>query len=256
MSGKYIKSTRNREKVGSQVDSPVLPFEAIIVAGGRGERLMPLTAHLPKPLLPVGGKPIVEYSMQRLRKAGVKNFTFCVNHLAELIQNHFGDGKSWSAEFEYLLESEPLGTIGGAALKENFKFEDLLVINGDLLTTINFEKFYSFFLEEDADLAVATIPYRVHLPYGILEMDEQNEVVGVKEKPIFTFRINTGIYFLRKEVLKLIPQGCRYDAIDLIKSAIENGLKVASYPMHEYWIDIGQIEDYQRAQEDVQHLEL
>lgn len=233
-----------------------MPFEAIIVAGGRGERLLPLTANLPKPLLPVGGKPIVEYTVNRLRKAGVRNFTFCVNYLAEQVRSHFGDGQNWKAEFSYLLENEPLGTIGGAALKEEFKFQDILVINGDLLTTINFERFYAFFLEEDADLAIATIPYRVNLPYGVLEMNENNDVSGVREKPIFTYRINTGIYFMRQEVLKLIPHGCRYDAIDLIEAALAKGLKVSSFPLHEYWMDIGQMEDYQRAQEDVHHLEL
>jgi NDP-sugar pyrophosphorylase family protein len=234
-----------------------MPFEAIIMAGGRGERLSPLTDVLPKSLLPVGGKPIVEFAVNRLRKAGVRNFTFCVNYLAHMIESHFGDGQRWNAEFSYLLEKEPLGTIGGAALKEKFHFEDLLVINGDLLTNIHFERFYAFFLEEDADLAVATIPYRVNLPYGIMEMEGQSTtVMGVREKPTFTYRINTGIYFIRRSVFDLIPKDRRYDAIDLIEDALAKGLKVSSYPLHDYWMDIGQMEDYQRAQEDVLHLDI
>lgn len=233
-----------------------MPFEAIIVAGGRGERLSPLTNDTPKPLLPVGGKPIVEYAVNRLRKTGVQNFTFCVNYLADQIKAHFGDGTAWQAEFDYLQENEPLGTIGGAALKEQFRFQDLLVINGDLLTTIHFDRFYAFFLEQEADLAIATIPYRVNLPYGILDLDTDQTVQGVLEKPTFTYRINTGIYFMRREVLDLIPRNTRYDAIELIEAALTRDLKVVSYPLLDYWMDIGQIEDYRKAQEDIQFLDL
>jgi NDP-sugar pyrophosphorylase family protein len=234
----------------------VLPFEAIVMAGGRGERLHPLTADCPKPLLPLAGQPIVGYTIKRLRDAGVKNFTFCVNYMAEQIEAHFGNGEAWRAEFEYLLEKEPLGTIGGAALKENFRYEDLLVINGDLLTTIHFDRFYAFYLEEDAHLAIATIPYRVNLPYGILELDSDQVVQGVREKPTFTYRINTGIYMMRRELLDLIPRNTRFDAIELIEVALDKGLKVVSYPLHDYWIDIGQIEDYRKAQEDILFLDL
>jgi NDP-sugar pyrophosphorylase family protein len=226
------------------------------MAGGRGERLHPLTADCPKPLLPLAGEPIVGYMVKRLRAAGVKNFTFCVNYLADQIAAHFGNGEAWKAEFEYLLETEPLGTIGGAALKENFHYEDLLVINGDLLTTIHFDRFYAYYLEEDAHLAIATIPYRVNLPYGILELDADQIVQGVREKPTFTYRINSGIYMMRRELIDLIPRNTRFDAIDLIEAALDKGLKVVSYPLHDYWIDIGQIEDYRKAQEDVHFLDL
>ena len=122
--------------------APSLPFEVIIMAGGRGERLKPLTEELPKPLLPVANKPIVQYSVERLKKAGVKNITFCVNYLGEEIKKVFGDGKKEGLDIRYIFEQEPLGTIGGARLKKDFRFEDVLVINGDLLTTINFEKFF------------------------------------------------------------------------------------------------------------------
>lgn len=226
------------------------------MAGGRGKRLSPLTDKLPKPLLKVGKRPIVEYSIYRLQKAGVRNFTFCLNYLGEMIQRHFGDGSEWNAEFSYIYEHAPLGTIGGAALKTGFVYDDLLVINGDLLTTINFEKFYQFYLDEDADLAVATIPYRVNLAYGILEMDENNEVQSIREKPNYTYHINTGIYFVRREMIKLIPHGKRFDAIDLIDVAMKKGFKVSSFPLLDYWIDIGQMDDFEKAQEDVQFLNL
>lgn len=226
------------------------------MAGGRGERLSPLTDNLPKPLVKVGERPIVEYTIERLYKAGIRDFTFCVNYLGDMIKSHFGDGEKWDSEFSYIFENEPLGTIGGVALKQEFKYNDLLVINGDLLTTINFDKFYAFFIERDADIAIATIPYRLNLPYGILELDDQQELINIKEKPTYTYHINTGIYFVRRELLDMIPENSRYDAIDLIQAAQAEGCKVSSFPLLDYWIDIGQIEDYHKAQEDVQFLDL
>ncbi len=236
--------------------SPTLPFEAIVMAGGKGERLSPLTDDTPKPLLKVGDRPIVEYSILRLHRAGVRNFTFCLNYLGEKIQSYFGNGEQWQAKFDYIYENSPLGTIGGAALKTDFQYDDLLVINGDLLTTINFEKFYGFYLDQDADMAVATIPYRVPLAYGIIEMNDNNEVQSIREKPTYTYHINTGIYFVRRELLELIPRGERFDAIDLIEKARQQGLKVSSFPLLDYWIDIGQMEDYKKGTEDVQFLNL
>lgn len=233
-----------------------LPFEAIVMAGGRGQRLSPLTDDCPKPLLKVGGRPIVEYSIRRLINAGVKDVTFCVNYLGEMIQDHFRDGKDLEANISYIFEPSPLGTIGGVVLKEDFIFEDILVINGDLLTTINFERFYAFYLEQDADLAIATIPYRINLPYGILDKDGEHEVRSIKEKPSYTHYINTGIYLMRKEMLDYIPRDKAYDAVELIDAAMENNAKVAAFTLLDYWIDIGQIDDYYKAQEDIQFLDL
>ena len=257
LTGKPLKGTKAfaDSKKKSQ-PAPLLPFEVIVMAGGKGERLSPLTDNLPKPLVQVGKRPIVEYSIMRLKKAGARHFTFCVNHFAEQIADYFGDGSVWELQFQYLFEPKPLGTVGGVALKEEFVYNDLLVINGDLLTTINFEKFFAFFVEEDADMAVATIPYRINLPYGIVEVDEQHCINSIKEKPTFTYHINCGIYFVRRELLELIPKHKRFDAIELIETAMRNGKKVASFPVLEYWIDIGKMDDYLKAQEDVQFLDL
>lgn len=233
-----------------------LPFEVIMMAGGKGERMRPLTQDVPKPLLELGGKPIAEHMIRRLSKFGVKYFTFCVNYLGDKIENHFGDGKRFRAEISYLYENEPLGTIGGLSMKDDFKFNDILVINGDLLTTINFEKFYTHFLDQDADLAVATIPYSISLPYGILDLDENRDVISVREKPAFTYHINSGIYLMRRDTCNLIPKATRFDAVDLIEVAMQKQLKVISYPLLEYWIDIGQMEDYRKAQKDIQFLDI
>jgi NDP-sugar pyrophosphorylase family protein len=255
--GKPLKGTKTQSDSKKKSQSvPLLPFEVIVMAGGKGERLSPLTDDLPKPLVKIGKRAIVEYSILRLQKAGAKHFTFCVNHFGDQIERHFGDGTDWGLNFQYLFEHKPLGTIGGVSLKEEFVYNDLLVINGDLLTTINFEKFFAFFVEEDADMAVATIPYRINLPYGIVEVDEEHCINSIKEKPTFTYHINCGIYFVRRELLQLIPQHKRFDAIELIETAMKAGKKVSSFPVLEYWLDIGKMDDYQKAQEDVQFLDL
>ena len=239
----------------SKISRP-LPFEVVIMAGGRGQRLSPLTDELPKPLLDVGGKPIVEYNLERLRKMGIRHFTFCLNYKGNLVRDYFGDGSDREVDIQYIEEQEPYGTIGGVRLKTDFEYEDLLVINGDLLTKINFEQFYDFFVEEDADLAVATIPYQIDLPYGILRISEDHEVESIKEKPSYTYYINTGIYFLKREIISLIPANQRFDAIELIQVAMAKGLKVSSFPLLDYWMDIGQMEDYKKAKKDIKFLDL
>jgi NDP-sugar pyrophosphorylase family protein len=257
LTGKPSKGTQTSPASKKKTQpAPVLPFEVIVMAGGKGERLSPLTDDIPKPLVKIGNRPIVEYSILRLQKAGAKYFTFCVNHFGDQIAQHFGDGSDWGLKFDYIFEPQPLGTVGGVALKDNFVYNDLLVINGDLLTTINFEKFFAFFVEEEADLAVATIPYRINLPYGIVEVGDSHTINSIKEKPTFTYHINCGIYFIRRELLELIPPGRRVDAIELIETAMKAGKKVSSFPVLEYWVDIGKMDDYQKAQEDVQFLDL
>ncbi len=233
-----------------------LPLDVVIMAGGKGERLMPLTRSIPKPLLPVGGKPIVEYSLIRLCRAGVKEFTFCVNHQGEKVREYFGDGKDRKINIGYIFESEPLGTIGGAALKDDYKYEDILVINGDLLTTINFERLYLKFLDDKADITVATIPYRIKLPYGIFEIDGDDEIKSIQEKPTYTYFINAGIYLMKQHVLKHIPADIRFDAIQLLNEAIGKGLSVTTFPVLDYWIDVGQQEDYEKAQKDIDFLDI
>ena len=247
-------SSPNTKHIDPELRS-ALPFEVVIMAGGKGERLLPLTKDRPKPLVEIGGKPIVEYMIDRLSQMGIKYYTFCLNYLGEKVEAYFGDGSDRGIHIDYIYEQEALGTIGGAALKKEYRFQDLLIVNGDLLTTINFEKFFSFFLEGDADISVATIPYRMSLPYGIMETDENREIQTIREKPTYTYYINTGMYFMKRSVLELVPEGEASDAISLIEKAMEMGLKVTSYPVLNYWIDIGQMADYKKAQEDVEFLD-
>ncbi len=230
-----------------------LPIDAILMAGGRGERLRPLTDSIPKPLLKVGSKPIIEHNIDRLRDFGIDDIWISVRYLGEQIESYFLDGKSKSISIKYIYEKEALGTAGAVAMVEDIVQETVLVMNSDLLTTINFEDFFLFFEEHNADMAVACIPYQVNVPYGVLDT-EDHLVIGLKEKPTYTHYSNAGIYLMKKYVLDLIPKGILYNATDLIENLIQQKKKVVAYPLIDYWLDIGKHDDYKKAQEDIKHL--
>lgn len=227
-----------------------LPIDALIMAGGRGERLRPLTDSTPKPLLPVGGKPILEHNVDRLRDYGIDDLWISVRYLGEQIETYFKDGSHKSLRINYVTENEPLGTAGALALVEGLIHDTILILNSDILTTINYEELYLFFKHEEADLAVACIPYNVNVPYAVMETSE-GRVTGFKEKPTFTYYSNAGIYMMKREVAELIPKHQNYNATDLMEELIRQGKKVAAYPLVEYWLDIGKPDDYKKAQEDI-----
>jgi dTDP-glucose pyrophosphorylase len=232
-----------------------LPVDALIMAGGRGERLRPLTDELPKPLLPVGDKPIIEHNINRLRNFGIDDVWISVKYLGEKIKAHFGDGNERSMRIKYVEENEPLGTIGALSLVNDLVHENLLVMNSDLLTTIDFEDFYLFFQTHQADLAVACIPYNVSIPYAVMETKDYL-VTGFKEKPRYTHYSNAGIYLMNNSVRRYIPSGQVFNATDLMDKLIKEGKKVVAYHLLGYWLDIGKPEDYTKAQEDILHLNL
>lgn len=232
-----------------------LPIDAVIMAGGRGERLRPLTDGTPKPLLLVGDKPILGYNMERLISFGIDDFWISVNYLANKIEKYVGDGKNKNLTIKYIKENKPLGTIGSLAKIQEFTHEYILITNSDLLTNINYELFFLEFLRQDADLAVVTIPYKVSIPYAVLETNN-GHVIDLKEKPTYTYYSNGGIYLVKKEIVKYIPKNTFYDATDLMELLISDGKKVISYPFQEYWLDVGSHEDYQRAQNDIKNLKL
>lgn len=247
-SGKIIRLI-NLERIKS-----ILPIDAVIMAGGEGRRLRPLTDELPKPLLLVGNKPILEYNIDRLRDYGVENCYITIKYLGSKIKQYFGDGNERNIKIKYVEELEsPLGTIGSISLIEHFDHDTILVMNSDLLTNIDFEDFYLEFIKGGADMAVATIPYLVKIPYAVLETDQQF-ITGFKEKPTYTYFSNAGIYLLKKEVTEIIPKNSHYNATDLMDSLINAGKKVITYPLYCYWLDIGKPEDYQKAQEDINHI--
>ncbi len=232
-----------------------LPIDAILMAGGRGERLRPLTDTVPKSLLQVGTKPIIEHNIDRLRDYGIDDVWISVRYLGEQIETYFQDGQSKSISIKYIYEKDALGTAGAVALVEGLIHNTVLVMNSDLLTNINFEDFYLFFEEHQADLAVACIPYQVNVPYAV--MDTENYLVtGFKEKPTYTHYSNAGIYLMKREVIDLIPKGTHFNATDLMENMIKEGKKVAAYPLMAYWLDIGKHDDFKKAQEDIKHINL
>lgn len=236
--------------------STLIPADAVLMAGGEGKRLRPLTEKTPKPLLKVGEKPIIEYNIDRLKNVGIKNIHLSVNYLAEQLIDYFGDGDQKALNIKYIKEDKPLGTIGSILLVNDFKHEDILVMNSDLLTNIDFADFFKTFKDTNADMAVAATSYHVDVPYAVLEVNEINAVKSLKEKPRYTYYSNAGIYILKKEMLKLIPSGEFFDITDLMERILEMNLKLITYPINGYWLDIGKHEDYKKAQEDIKHIKL
>lgn len=234
----------------------LLPVDAVLMAGGEGKRLRPLTEKTPKPLLLVGDKPIIEHNVDRLSNVGIENVYLSVNYLGEQLEAYFGDGSSKGINISYVRENKPLGTIGSVLLVEKFQHEDILVMNSDLLTNIDFADFYKFFKDSDADMAVAATTYQVDVPYAVLEADEHQRVKSLKEKPKYMYFSNAGIYLIKKELLSMIPKGEFYDITDLMEKVLEMDYTLITYPINGYWLDIGKHEDYKKAQEDIKHLKL
>lgn len=230
-----------------------LPIDAVVMAGGLGSRLKPLTDTIPKPLLKIGGKAIIDYNIDRLRKFGVDDFWISVRYLGEQIENHFGDGSSRNVAIDYVHETEPLGTIGAVSTIKNFKHDYVLVTNSDILTNLDYEDFFMDFIEKDADMSVVTIPYDVDIPYAVMET-EDNRVLSFKEKPTYTYFSNGGIYLIKREVLDRIPENEFFNSTDLMENLIAENLKLISYPTRQYWLDIGKPNDFEKAQEDVKRI--
>lgn len=232
----------------------IIPADAVLMAGGQGKRLLPLTANIPKPLLKVGDKPIIEYNVDRLINYGIKHIKLSINYLGDQLVEYFGDGSGKNAKIGYVREDKPLGTIGSILLIDEFRHDDILVMNSDLLTNIDFADFYTTFKDADADMAVAATSYHVDVPYAVLEVDGKNLATSLKEKPRYTYYSNAGIYFLKKDLLNMIPRDEFYDITDLMEEVLAGGKKLITYPITGYWLDIGKHEDYKQAQEDIKHI--
>ncbi|QKJ29398.1 NTP transferase domain-containing protein [Mucilaginibacter mali] len=230
-----------------------LPIDAIIMAGGRGERLRPLTDTEPKPMLKVGDKPIIEHNLDRLADFGIDDFWISVKYLGEKIKDFFKNGEGKGVKINYLEENLPLGTIGCVSTIATFEHDHILVTNSDVLTNLDYEQFFLEFIKSDADFSVATIPYNVNIPYAILETQE-NLIRSFKEKPTYTYFANAGIYLMKKEMCERIPRETFYNATDLMDDLIKNGFKVTSYPLRGYWLDIGKHDDYIKAQQDIKYI--
>ena len=228
-----------------------LPIDAVIMAGGRGERLRPLTDKTPKPLLKVGDKPILEHNLDRLRVFGIDDFWITLKYLGEQIEDYFNNGHQNNINIQYVYEKEALGTIGAVSKISNFSHDYVLVTNSDLLTNIDYEHFFLDFLKQEADFSVVTIPYAVDIPYAVLET-ANGQVLNFREKPTYTYYSNGGIYLMKREMLKHLLFEKHFNATDLMEVLIKNGNKVVSYPLSGYWLDIGRHEEYAKAQRDIE----
>lgn len=230
-----------------------LPLECMIMAGGRGKRLSPLTDTIPKPMLELGSKPIIEHNIDRLISFGITKIYISVKYLGEQIESYFGDGSSKGISIEYIWEDKPLGTAGALSLVDKFNSDHVLLMNSDLFTNIDFEDLYLDLIGQGADMAVASTEYKVDVPYAVFETDE-NQVVNFQEKPTYIFHSNAGIYILKKELIHKIPKNEFYDITDLMEKLVKEGGKLVHNPIVGFWIDIGSPTDYKQAKEFVKHL--
>lgn len=226
-----------------------------IMAGGFGTRLKPLTDTCPKPMLPVGGKPLLETIILSLKEQGFYKFYISTHYLPEVIQNYFGNGEKFDVKIKYVHENEPLGTGGALSLLPRYEIDlPFIVINGDVLTNMNFTKLIDFHTSQDAVATMCVREFQYQIPYGVVN-SEQNIIQSMTEKPSYYFDINTGIYVISPELLDQVD--AQFIGMPtILEQQIGKTKKVASYPLHEYWLDIGQMEDYNRAQRDIHLLGL
>ncbi|RJR32856.1 MAG: CBS domain-containing protein [Desulfobacteraceae bacterium] len=226
-----------------------LQLKAVIMAGGYGTRLRPLTDDLPKPMLPVGGRPLMETILQQLQQAGVRNVNVMTHFKSEKIIEYFGDGRKFGLELSYVNEDRPLGTGGSLGLL-NVPDEPLLVMNGDILTGVDIKAMLAYHHESRADMTVGIRRYEIQVPYGVIEC-EGSKICSLNEKPDLSFYVNAGIYIIEPSVYQHMPIGEHFNMTDLIQWLINAKANVVGFPIREYWLDIGQHEDYMQAQEDV-----
>lgn len=229
-----------------------LPVDAVLMAGGKGERLRPLTLETPKPLLKVGDKCIIDHNIDRLISYGVEHISVTVNYLKEQLEEHFTKPHN-NVQIQTVCEPKYLGTIGSIKFVKEFYNSTILVMNSDLFTNINYENFFLHFKEHDAEMSVAAVPYTISVPYGIFDLDGRN-IQGLIEKPTYNYYANAGIYLIKRTALEEIPNDTFFNATDLIEKLISKGKKVIRFPLNGTWIDIGNPHEYQKAQDLVKHL--
>ena len=221
----------------------------VILAGGKGTRLMPYTTSLPKPLMPVGEYPILDILLRQLAGQGFRRITLAVGHLAGLIQAYFKEGQDWGVEIEYAYETTPLGTAGPIARLPRHE-RSLLVLNGDLLTTLDFSRIVRFHYENRAIATIGTKRRTETVQFGVVESAPGGQITQYKEKPSLDYTVSMGIYVFSPTVREYIPRSQKFDFPDLVQRLIVNKQKVLAYESDAYWMDIGRPDDYQRANDD------
>jgi dTDP-glucose pyrophosphorylase len=226
-------------------DNPIF-----LMAGGFGKRLQPLTNNIPKPLLTIGKKPILENILEQFIAAGFHCFYISTHFKSEMVQEHFGDGSDWGVTIEYVHEDIPLGTAGGLGLlPDNLPDLPILMMNGDLLTKIDFEKLLHFHMQSNGIATMCVRKYDFQVPYGVIQSEDQ-KVVGIVEKPMHSFFVNAGIYVLESDLVKNISGKSHIDMTNLLEDQIHKGMSINMFPIYEYWLDIGQKDQLEQARID------
>ena len=223
--------------------------KVVLMVGGLGTRLRPLTENIPKPMLKVGNKPILQNIVEKFAMYGYTNIVMCVNYKSHIIQDYFGDGKDFGVNIEYIQEVQRMGTAGALSLLKNKPINPFFVMNGDLLTNVNFEHLHDFHIENNSIGTMCVREYDFQVPYGVVHI-ENSKVLSIEEKPIHKFFISAGIYMLSPEVLEYIPQNQFYDMPSLFEKLISEKKNAISFPLREYWLDIGHIEEYKKANKE------
>lgn len=220
--------------------------KAVLMVGGLGTRLRPLTENTPKPMLKVGNKPILQTIVEKFAEYGYVNIVMCVNYKSHVIQDHFGDGSAFGVKIEYVLEEQRMGTAGALSLLKEKPTEPFFVMNGDLLTNVNFEHLHDYHVTNSSVGTMCVREYDFQVPYGVVNI-ENSRILSIEEKPVHKFFVSAGIYMLSPEVLKYIPQNEFYDMPTLFEKLISENKSVISFPIREYWLDIGRMEEFEKA---------
>jgi NDP-sugar pyrophosphorylase family protein len=229
-------------------------MKAVILAGGKGTRLKPYTTVIPKPLVPVGERAILEILISRLKKQGVDEIFICLNHFAEIIMAFFGDGSRFGLKIHYSLENEPLGTVAPIKLIRDLP-EQFLVMNGDLLTDLNFSNLFNYHVQRQSMLTVSTFTRKTKIDFGVIDVDPLNSVAtGFREKPEYTFEVSMGVYVMNRSVLEYVPSGQSFGFDNLMLKLLGSNQAVSIFHYDGYWLDIGRPDDYEKANDDIDRL--
>ncbi len=225
------------------------PNKVILMVGGLGTRLRPLTNDVPKPMLDVGNKPILHTIVENFAKYGYTDIIMCVNYKSEIIKEYFGDGDKFGVKIEYVLENQRMGTAGALSLLQKRPKDDFFVMNGDLLTNVNFEYLHEYHKDSNALASICIRKYEMQVPYGVVNV-RANKVTSIEEKPTQSFFVSAGIYMFSPIVLDFIPKGVFYDMPTLFSELLKHDFPIHPFPIREYWLDIGRMDEYRRANDE------
>ena len=227
-------------------DEPRRENLVVLMAGGQGSRLRPLTNTVPKPLLKIGAKPILETIIENFAADGFYRFALCINYKGDMIREHFGDGSRWDVDIQYVEEDEPLGTAGALGLLTDKPEHPIFVMNGDVLTKVDFVRLLEFHKKQNFNATMCVREYHYQIPYGVVQLDGHS-LRGMKEKPVYHYFVNAGIYVLEPDVLERIPKQKYLDMPILLGTLMKDKQSVGTFPLREYWIDIGQMDQFEQA---------